>query len=292
MTHPQANSQSASQGVARASGVGRHLPKSKGSKPAASGAKKTNGSRKVASKASAVRASSAATRAADVEPAALASLPDEELLETVQRQHFRYFWEGAHPDSGLVFDRRTSGKPAAVDAWITVGGSGFGVMVLIVAVERGWVTRGAALERLGRMLDLLTRARRYHGAYPAFHERPHGRNQPVLGEGRRGGPRRDVVPDDGSALRASVLRSRHARRSGGAIANLEPVERSGVELVHARRARGALLALEPDARLGHESPDSRLERVPDHVRARGCVADSRDRARGLHPRFRERSGVS
>jgi hypothetical protein len=112
--------------------------------------------------------SSAATRAADVDPAALASLADEELLETVQRQHFRYFWEGAHPDSGLVFDRRTSGKPAAVDAWITIGGSGFGVMVLIVAVERGWVTRGAALERLGRMLGLLARARRYHGAYPHF----------------------------------------------------------------------------------------------------------------------------
>ena len=119
-------------------------------------------------KASAVRVSSAATRAADVDPAALASLADEELLETVQRQHFRYFWEGAHPDSGLVFDRRTSGKPAAVDAWITIGGSGFGVMVLIVAVERGWVTRGAALERLGRMLGLLARARRYHGAYPHF----------------------------------------------------------------------------------------------------------------------------
>jgi hypothetical protein len=37
-----------------------------------------------------------------------------------------------------------------------------------VAAERGWVTRGAALERLARMLDLLARARRYHGAYPHF----------------------------------------------------------------------------------------------------------------------------
>src|SRR5262249_12227033 len=149
------NSQSASQGVARAAGVGRHLPKSKGSRPAESGTKRSR-SRKSASKASAVRASSAASRAASPDPAELASLPEEALLETVQRQHFRYFWEGAHPDSGLAFDRRVSGKPAAIDAWVSIGGSGFGVMALIVAAERGWVARGAALERLGRILDLLT----------------------------------------------------------------------------------------------------------------------------------------
>jgi hypothetical protein len=108
------------------------------------------------------------TRVADADPVVLAALPDDELLETVQRQLFRYFWEGAHPDSGLAFDRRTSGKHAAIDAQITIGGSGFGAMALIVGAERGWVTRRAALERLGRMLDLLTRARRYHGAYPHF----------------------------------------------------------------------------------------------------------------------------
>ncbi len=96
---------------------------------------------------------SAATRAA-ASPAALAALPDDALLEIVQRQTFRYFWEGAHPDSGLAFDRRTSGK-AARDDKVTIGGSGFGVMALIVAAERGWVTRDAALERLGRMLEVL-----------------------------------------------------------------------------------------------------------------------------------------
>lgn len=129
-----------------------------------------------------MRASSGATRAADVDPVAIASLPDEELLEAVQRQLFRYFWEGAHPDSGLAFDRRTSGKPAAVDAWVTIGGSGFGVMVLIVAVERGWVTRVAALERLGRMLDLLVRAPRYHGAYPHFMNGRTGETIPFFGK--------------------------------------------------------------------------------------------------------------
>jgi hypothetical protein len=41
-------------------------------------------------------------------------------------------------------------------------------MALIVAVERGWVSRTAALERLGRMLEVLLRAPRYHGAWPHF----------------------------------------------------------------------------------------------------------------------------
>jgi hypothetical protein len=100
-------------------------------------------------------------------PASLAALPDDALLEAVQRQTFRYFWDGAHPDSGLAYDRRTTqGAPA--DDKVTIGGSGFGVMALIVAAERGWVTRDAALERLRRMLDLLFKARCYHGSFPHF----------------------------------------------------------------------------------------------------------------------------
>jgi hypothetical protein len=106
--------------------------------------------------------------AAARDPAKLAALPDDALLDIVQRQTFRYFWEGAHPVSGLALDRRTSGKRAEVTDAVTIGGSGFGVMALIVATERGWVTREAALERLDRTLDLLLRARCYHGAYPHF----------------------------------------------------------------------------------------------------------------------------
>ena len=73
-------------------------------------------------------------------------LPDEELLELVQRQTFRYFWDGAHPVSGLARDRTEStAQPDPTDELIGIGGSGFGVMAIIVAVERGWVDarRGA-----------------------------------------------------------------------------------------------------------------------------------------------------
>lgn len=99
--------------------------------------------------------------------ASLAALSDDALLEAVQRQTFRFFSEGAHPGSGLAPDRCRR-REAPVDDLVTLGGSGFGVMALIVAVERGWLTREAAVEQLGRMLDVLMRARCYHGVYPHF----------------------------------------------------------------------------------------------------------------------------
>ncbi len=85
----------------------------------------------------------------------------------MQRQTFRFFWEGAHPVSGLAPDRRTERELPMKDT-VAVGGSGFGVMAIIVAVERGWITRDAAIERLKRMLDVLVAARCYHGALPHF----------------------------------------------------------------------------------------------------------------------------
>lgn len=118
----------------------------------------------------------------DRNPKALAALPDEALIEAVQRQTFRYFWDGADAASGLALDRRTlvglTGEDRA-DERVAIGGSGFGVMALVVAVERGWVTRDAALERLRRMLDALLRAKRYHGAFPHFMDGASGETIPM-----------------------------------------------------------------------------------------------------------------
>ena len=99
--------------------------------------------------------------------AVLLGLSDEALLEAVARQTFRFFWEGGHPASGLARDRATQDADP-VDDLVAVGGSGFGIMALVVAVERGWVSREAALERLDRMLGVLERATCYHGALPHF----------------------------------------------------------------------------------------------------------------------------
>jgi hypothetical protein len=133
------------------------------------------------------------TPAVTLGPGQLASLPDEALLEAISRQTFRYFWEGAHPVSGLALDRRRRAPAGAavVDGVaddvangdvVAVGGSGFGMLALIVAVERGWIARAAALERLDTMLRLLLRARCYHGVLPHFLD---GRTGATIAFGRK-----------------------------------------------------------------------------------------------------------
>lgn len=124
--------------------------------------------KKKSSKTTAARkAAPSRPRRALASPDALADLPDDELLEAVQRQTFKFFWDGAHPVSGFAPDRRTA-KAALPNDKVAVGGTGFGVMALIVAAERGWITRAAAVERLLRIVNLLLRAPCYHGAYPHF----------------------------------------------------------------------------------------------------------------------------
>ena len=84
----------------------------------------------------------------------------EELLTSVQEATFRYFWEYAHPVSGLAREGLGSGDK------VTIGGSGFGIMAVIVGAERGFISRPAAAERLVKVLRFLEeKASRYHGAW-------------------------------------------------------------------------------------------------------------------------------
>jgi hypothetical protein len=103
----------------------------------------------------------------EMSPAAMAALPDDALLEALQRQTFRFFWEGAEPVSGLARDRNRQSADAD-NSLVAVGGSGFGILAMIAAVSRSWITRDAALARLERMLAALERATRYHGVFPHF----------------------------------------------------------------------------------------------------------------------------
>lgn len=93
-----------------------------------------------------------------------ASLPLDALLEQVQHRTFLYFWEGAEPQTGLPFEKRRFDGYMATDA-VAISGVGFGLMAIIVACERGWVTRAQALERVGLIVESLFRARRFHGAF-------------------------------------------------------------------------------------------------------------------------------
>ncbi|NND31107.1 MAG: T9SS type A sorting domain-containing protein, partial [Saprospiraceae bacterium] len=89
----------------------------------------------------------------------LLALPEEELLEEVQRATFRYFWDFAHPVSGLIRERNTSGD------LVTSGGSGFGIMAIIVGIHRNFITRAEGLARLQTIVEFLGQADRFHGAW-------------------------------------------------------------------------------------------------------------------------------
>ena len=109
----------------------------------------------------------APTRRASSKKSGAAALSDDALLDLVQRQTFQFFWDAAHPVSGMIPDRTDrSGKPP--NNWVTTGGSGFGVMAIIVAAERGWIERAAAVERLMVIIRHLEHTTSHHGVFPHF----------------------------------------------------------------------------------------------------------------------------
>jgi hypothetical protein len=88
-------------------------------------------------------------------------MTDAELLSSVQEATFRYFWDYAHPDSGLIRERSNYGATCAT------GGTGFGLFALIVGAERGFAPRTAVAERVAAILNFLEeKVARYHGAFP------------------------------------------------------------------------------------------------------------------------------
>jgi len=88
-------------------------------------------------------------------------ISDSALLTLVEQQTFKYFYDFGHPVSGLARERNTSADV------VTTGGSGFGVMALLVGAQRNFISRTAAWERINQMVDFLTnKAQRYHGAFP------------------------------------------------------------------------------------------------------------------------------
>ncbi|MEP0213027.1 MAG: glucoamylase family protein [Cellulophaga sp.] len=93
---------------------------------------------------------------------------DEALMDTVQKQTFSYFWDGAEPISGLARERihLDSIYPTHDKDIITIGGSGFGLMAIVVGAERGYITKEEALSRFEKSVDFLEKADRFHGAWP------------------------------------------------------------------------------------------------------------------------------
>jgi hypothetical protein len=104
-------------------------------------------------------------------------LTDDQLLETVQKQTFRYFWDFAHPVSGMSRERSNSTFGYGNEV-VTTGGTGFGIMSVIVAAERGWITRDTAAKFMLKMVGFLLKANSYHGAFPHWMDGATGKTIP------------------------------------------------------------------------------------------------------------------
>lgn len=110
----------------------------------------------------------------------IATLTDEQLLDSIQYYTFQYFWDGAEPNSGLARERyHVDGVYPQNDKHIiTTGGGGFGVMAVLVGIERKFITREQGLERFERIVSFLEKADRFHGVWPHWLDGETGKVKP------------------------------------------------------------------------------------------------------------------
>ncbi len=87
------------------------------------------------------------------------AISDTALVTLVQQQTFKYFYDFAEPNSGMARERDTSGD------LVTTGGSGFGLMALIVGIQRGFIARADGIARFNKIISYLEKADRFHGAW-------------------------------------------------------------------------------------------------------------------------------
>jgi hypothetical protein len=108
------------------------------------------------------------------------AVPDSAIFRKVQEQTFQYFWEGAEPVSGLARERFHADNiyPQNDKHIVTSGGAGFGVMAILVGIERKFVTREAGRKHLEKIVHFLETADRFHGAWPHWWNGETGKIKP------------------------------------------------------------------------------------------------------------------
>lgn len=86
----------------------------------------------------------------------------DNFFDQVQEATFRYFYDGAHPNSGMAMERYPFDDDCAV------GGTGMGLMALIVGAERGFESRSDIAAHVLKILKFLDdpSTDRFHGAWP------------------------------------------------------------------------------------------------------------------------------
>ena len=108
------------------------------------------------------------------------ALSDDSLITLVEEGTFQYFWEGAEPTSGMARERihMDDVYPQNDKNIVTTGGSGFGVMAILVGIKRGFITRTEGFARFQRIVTFLEKADRFHGAWPHWLNGETGRVKP------------------------------------------------------------------------------------------------------------------
>ncbi len=101
------------------------------------------------------------------QPSPQLSTGDQAFLEDLSQRAFRYFWEQADPQTGLVRDRaRTDGSvhDERHPDIASIAATGFGLTALCIAANRHWVDPAEARERARATLRFFTgRGPREHG---------------------------------------------------------------------------------------------------------------------------------
>lgn len=126
----------------------------------------------------------------DAVSASTHELSDDELLTMLQEACFRYYWEGSDPASGATRENLPGD-----DRIVSTGATGFGIMALIVGVDRGFITRQQGLDRMTKIVDFLEKAPRYHGAWSHFMNGSEAQTIPIFG----------IFDDGGDLVETSFL---------------------------------------------------------------------------------------
>lgn len=108
------------------------------------------------------------------------TISDDSLLTLIQYRSFQYFYEGAEPVSGAAPERihLDGDYPDNDKNIVTSGGTGFGVMAILVAIERKFITRQQGLDQLTKIVTFLEKADRFHGVWPHWMNGETGKVKP------------------------------------------------------------------------------------------------------------------
>jgi hypothetical protein len=100
-----------------------------------------------------------------VEPPISTVYTDAQIIDMVQKDVTKYFWDYAEVNSKLARERYHTDNPGLDASVISTGGSGFGLMTILVVIKNGNVLRSEAVSRLTTALEFLEQADRFHGAW-------------------------------------------------------------------------------------------------------------------------------